>query len=151
MAEMGVMTLLAIAGTTTTAVGTIYSASKQAEALNANARISEDLAAKEREKGRKQEEALRRQGHRLLSTQRAMYGISGIRTEVGSGKEVMEETLREVENDAEVIRAGADAKSIYYLSQAQQMRSQASSTMFSGLLGAAGGLITSYADFKWGE
>ncbi len=133
--------------------GTIYSASKQAEAANANAQISEDRAKKEREAGKRREAQYRRKGERFKSTQRALYAVSGIRLDEGSALDVMKDSAEEIEYDAWAIREGADATAQYYLSQARLDRQQASTVMTTGFIQAGTSLLTGYGQYLggWGS
>ncbi len=140
-----------ILGTVVSAGGSIYSASKQAEAANANAQIAEDRAKKEREAGKRREAQYRRKGERFMSTQRALYAVSGIRMDEGSALDVMKDSVQEIEYDAQAIRAGADATAQYYLSQARLDRQQAGTAMTMGFIQAGTSLLTGYGKYRWGE
>ncbi len=140
-----------ILGTVLSVGGTYYSASKQAEAANANAQIAEDRAKKEREAGKRQEAQYRRKGERFMSTQRALYAVSGIRLDEGSALDVMKDSVQEIEYDAQAIRAGADATAQYYLSQARLDRQQAGAITTMGFIQAGTSLLTGYGKYKWGE
>jgi hypothetical protein len=140
-----------ILGGLVSAGGTIYSASKQAEAASANAQMAEDRAKKEREAAEREEDRFRRQGERFMSRQRALYAVSGIRMDEGSALDVMKDSIQEIELDAMAIRAGAEARSRYYLSQARLDRLKGETALISGAIRAGTSLLNDFSEYRWGN
>ncbi len=148
---MALGTALTIFGIGASAYGTYYSASKQAEAAEFNALAAEDQAKKGREAARVEEDRFRRQGERFMSTQRALYATSGIRMDEGSGLDVITDSALELEMDALAIKAGAEARSNYYLSQARLDRLKGETALISGTVGAGTSLLNDFSELKWGK
>lgn len=96
-------------------------------AENLNARLAKQQA--EYEAAQK-----RRETQRLISSQRAKYGASGVQVEAGSPVAVMSGTAGEGEEDALAILYGGEA-------EASIRKTAAKSKLTSGVLGAGSSLL----------
>lgn len=113
-----------------TAAAQIYQGQQQRRATNINADRAaeiEEQQAKAIEEKTRQEEALHRaSGERLLSTQRALYGKSGVEF-TGTPLLVMADTARQIELDARAIKYGGSIQAAQARNAATLSRTQGSS------------------------
>ena len=111
----------AIAAAAIGAGATVYSADQQRRAGNQqadyNANVAEEEAKAARAKAEYDEKAHRENVRKILATQRALYGKSGVSME-GSPLMVMEDTQKQGELDALAIRYGGDVASARARSEA---------------------------------
>ena len=132
----------------------VYSADAQRRAGNQqadyNAAVAEQDAKAAKAKAEYDEKAHRENVRKILATQRALYGKSGVSME-GSPLLVMEDTQKQGELDALAIRYGGDVASARSRSEANVARMtgrnnayaakagyiQAGSTLLSGAAGAS--------------
>lgn len=92
------ITLIAIAGTVFSTVGAIQQGRAEQKALNYNATIQRQNAEVEIAAAEARAERRRREMDKLVSTQRALAGASGLT--VDSFQDVMAETIMTMETDA---------------------------------------------------
>ncbi|MBW2623976.1 MAG: hypothetical protein JRD68_13795 [Deltaproteobacteria bacterium] len=142
---------LPIIGIGLSAAGTIYSASKQAETAEFNAQLAEEAAQQERERAAREERRYRRQAEGFRSTQQSLYAVSGLRLDEGSPQDVIMDSAMELEMDALAIRAGAEARSLYYQRQAELERRRGSTVLITGAIKAGTSLLSDFSAYKWGE
>lgn len=112
-----------LAATAVSTVGTLKAGEKQQEAYNYNAQVAEETAVQEQKKSAYDEQMHRAEVRRILSTQRALYGKSGVTIE-GSPLLVMEDTAKQGELDALAIRYGGDVAAARARSEASLLRMQ---------------------------
>jgi hypothetical protein len=99
------------------------SASAQKKMADYNAAVAEQGAAAARDKAAYDEAMHREQVRKILSTQRALFGVSGVDM-TGSPLLVMEDTAKKSELDALAIRYGGDVAAARERSQANLSRMQ---------------------------
>ncbi len=148
MCEPATATLLV--ATLVAAGGSVYSGIQQQKAAEASADTAEEAAAATREKAAYDEKMHREKMQKILSSQQAAYGTSGVTTE-GSPLLVMEDTARQGELDALAIRYGGDVEAAQKRSAANLYRMQGNTAMTSGIIGAGSSLLsgaTKYYDNK---
>jgi len=126
-------------------VGTVVSSDAQRRAANTNADIQEQNAAAARAKSSYDEQRHRESVQKMLSTQRALYGKSGVDM-AGSPLLVMEDTAAQGELDALAIRYGGDVASAQQRSAANLSRMQASDYQTAGYLKAGSSLLSGASD-----
>ena len=114
-------TYLAIAAAVAAAAGSAYSADTSRRAGNQqadyNAAVATEDAKAAKAKAEYDEKAHRENVRKILATQRALYGKSGLSME-GSPLMVMEDTQKQGELDALAIRYGGDVASARARSEA---------------------------------
>ena len=140
-----------ILGGLVSAGGTIYSATKQAEAADFNAQLAEETAQQERENAAREESRYHRQSRSFMSTGQSLYAMSGLRLDEGSPRDVLMDSARELEMDALAIKAGAEARSLYYQRQAELERRRGETALVSGMIGAGTSLLSDFSSYPWGE
>lgn len=126
-----------------------------AELADENARLAETAAKDVERQGRIDMERMRERIKLVVGVQRAEYGASGVNVNVGSPQEVLQETIRLGEADAHVVRRnaakqawGLKAQAFSLKMQAQQYRSLARSSMFSGLLAGGAQLFLGLSEIQ---
>ena len=134
-----------IASAVVAAGGTAVSADASRRAANTNADIQEQNAAAARAKSNYDEQRHRESVQKMLSTQRALYGKSGVDMS-GSPLLVMEDTAAQGELDALAIRYGGDVASAQQRSAANLSRMQASDYQTAGYLKAGSSLLSGASD-----
>ncbi len=134
-------TLASVAGTTVSAVSAIAEGRAAKRAAEFNARVAEREAAATKERSAFEEARSRRRTRSFLSTQRALFGASGVNL-AGSPLRVLEETASEGELEALAIRFGGDIASTRALSQAAVSRFAGSQAERAGFLRAGTTLLT---------
>jgi hypothetical protein len=152
---MGYATAAVVAAAVIAAGAGAYSADQQRRAGNQqadyNAAVAEEDAKAAKAKAEYDEKAHRENVRKILATQRALYGKSGLSME-GSPLLVMEDTEKQGELDALAIRYGGDVASARSRSEANLARMtgrnnayaakggyiQAGSTLLSGAASAYG-------------
>lgn len=138
----------ALASSVVSAGGAVYSGQMQKQAADYNAQVSNVNALMAENKAKADEQAHRAMVAKILSSQKALYGKSGLSME-GSPLLVMEDTAIQGELDALTIRYGGDVAAAQARSQANIQRMQGSaartasyitagSTLLSGASQAAG-------------
>ena len=118
---MGYATAAVVAAAVIAAGAGVYSADQQRRAGNQqadyNAAVAEEDAKAAKAKAEYDEKAHRENVRKILATQRALYGKSGLSME-GSPLLVMEDTEKQGELDALAIRYGGDVASARARSEA---------------------------------
>lgn len=93
-------------------------------AANQNAKVAENAAADALQRGAAEEGRHRDRVRRLIGTQRAGIGASGIELESGSPLELVSDTAALGELDALTIRSNAAREAYGYRAQGNDMRNQ---------------------------
>lgn len=119
---------LSTAGRVISSAGSLFSGLSQASALEQNASLARQQAQFDAAQKRRETQS-------LLSTQRARYGASGVRVNVGSPVDFIAETAEQGELDALMTLYGGKAESEIYKSRARQAR-------VGGFLGAGTSLLS---------
>lgn len=117
------------------AAGQIYSASAQSASYRAQAAYADRQSEMTQQKGAYDASQQARQHDRQLANMRGQYLSSGIALS-GSALDVMEDSATQASLDEQAIRYGAQVQSDNYRFQAGLARSNASSAMTGGYLGA---------------
>lgn len=96
-----------------------------------------------------EEEQLERQVSKYMGRQRALAGKSGTVSDSGSNLTVLEETRREADFDAAIIRYNADVGSWAALNQSNLLATQASQASTAGFINAGGTLLGGASKWDW--
>lgn len=116
---------------------------QQAEAVGKyNARIAEQQAASARTAAAADAETKRRQFDRILGTQRARFGASGVIGSEGSSLLVMMQSEEEAALDVARVRYGGAAQAYGLQSEATLQRFQGRQARRQGYLGATSAILT---------
>lgn len=141
----------AIASAVVAAGGAVYSADATRKTANYNADVGEQNALAEADRAKQEELAHRESVRRIISSQRALYGKSGLSME-GSPLLVMEDTAEQGELDSLAIRYGGDVAAARERSGANLSRMQGRQAMTSGYINAGSTLLagasSSYKAYK---
>lgn len=129
------------------AAGTAYSVSESKKASDYNEAVYEQQAAAAKSKAAYDEKLHRERVRRLLSSQRAQYGKSGLEMS-GSALLAQEETAAQGEMDALAIRYGGDVNAARSRSAAVLTKMQGRSAAVSGYSKAGSTLLSGYARYK---
>lgn len=140
---MGVEALIAITALSAIAGagGALYSGAKQQEAADYNAAVAEQGARAAQDKASYDEDIHRERVRKLISTQRALYGKSGVEIS-GSPLLVLEDTAGQGELDALAIRYGGNVNAAQQKSSATLSRMQGSAARTSSYIQAGTSLLT---------
>lgn len=139
---MGLATTLWAAGTAATIGGQLYAAEQAAQAQEYNAQIAEQQAEVERQHANIEAARQRRDTQKLLSTQRARYGASGVAF-TGSPLEVLSETAEDAEYDALLTEWVGRMRGGYYDAEAGMRRRSARSERIGSYIGAGTTFLSS--------
>lgn len=134
---MVIAAISAIAG----AGSAIYSGIKQEEAADYNAAVSEQAARAAKDKASYEEDIHRERVRKLISSQRALYGKSGVDMS-GSPLLTLEDTAGQGELDALAIRYGGNVSAAQNRSAATLSRMQGSAARTSSYIQAGSSLLT---------
>lgn len=137
----GIEIALIGAATAMAAGGAVYAGDQQRKAANMNADIAEQNAIAERNKAAYDENIHRESVRKLLSSQRALYGKSGVDM-TGSPLLVMEDTAGQGELDALAIRYGGDIAAAKQRSSANLSRMQGKSAQTASYFQAGSTLLS---------
>jgi len=119
-----------------------YSAGENAaEEADYNAKVAEQNALAEKDKASYDENIHRDNVRKLLSTQRALYGKSGVDM-TGSPLLVMEDTAAKSEIDALAIRHGGDIAAAQQRSAATLSKMRGKNAQTAGYIGAGSSLLS---------
>lgn len=129
------------------AAGTAYSGEQQRKAASVNADIAQQNAIAAQQKAAFDEERHRDQLKKLMSSQRSLYGKSGVDMS-GSPLLVMEDTAAEGELDALAIRYGGNVEAAQQRSAANLYRMQGGAAATSGYIQAGSTLLQGAANVK---
>ncbi len=131
------------------AAGTIMSTDAQRKATNYNADVADANAKAAEDKAAFDERAHRENVKKILASQRALYGKSGLSVE-GSPLLVMEDTTQQGEMDALAIRYGGDVAAAQQRSSANLFKMQGKNIQTAGYFSAGstllGGAATAYGN-----
>ena len=126
---------LALIGGGISAIGQISSASAQSASYKTQAEYADRQAQMAAQKGAYDASQQARQNDRQLASMRGQYLSSGIALS-GSALETLQDSATQASLDEQAIRYGAQVQSDNYRFQAGLARSNASSAMTGGFLGA---------------
>lgn len=144
---MGDPVTIALVATAVSSAGQLYSGYQQSKAASYNAKVQEQAAVAAEQKAEYDETAHRQRVQSILSSQRALYGKSGVEL-TGSPLLVLEDTAKQGEMDALAIRYGGDVEAAQQRSGAALSKMQSSSALTSGVLGAGSSLLSGYSKYK---
>lgn len=133
---------LTAVGTGFQVISAVAQGQSQASMAEYNAKVAEAQAAQVREAAAFEERRSRDSARRFLSTQRALYGASGVTVEEGSPLLVMADTAAESELDALAIRYSGSVEAARAQSQAALDRMSAQTYRQAGYLDAGASLLT---------
>ena len=123
-----------------------YSQVRQGQTAEAtgryNARVAETQAVSARQAAAADAETKRRQMDRVLGTQRARYGASGVIGSEGSPLLVMMQSEEEAALDVARVRAGGEAQAYGLESEARLSKFRGRQAKRQGYLGATGSMLT---------
>lgn len=142
-------TTLAIIGLVSAAAsagGAVYSGVKQAEAEEYNAKVRDQAALAAQDKAAYEEGIHRDKVKRLISSQRALYGKSGVDL-AGSPLLTLEDTAGQGEIDALAIRHGGNVEAAQQRSAATLSRMQGKSTRNASYIQAGTSLLSGAAKY----
>ena len=130
----------AVASALASAGGAVYSGIEQKKAADYNADVADANAKAAEDKAAYDEKMHRESVRKILASQRALYGKSGISTE-GSPLLVMEDSAIAGEMDALAIRYGGDIAAAQQRSSANLLRMQGKQARTAGYIGAGSTLL----------
>ena len=144
--ECGYITAAVIAASVLSAAVTAYSSYAQGQAASQaaryNARVAEQQAESARQAAAADAETRRRQLDRVLGTQRARYGASGVIPSEGSPLLVMMESEEEAALDVARVRHGGAAAAHGLGLESSILRRQARQASRAGFLSGTSALLT---------
>lgn len=120
--------------------GAVYSADASRRTANYNADVMAQEALAAKDKAAYDEKMHREHVKKVLSTQRALYGDTGLSNE-GTSLMVMEESVKQGEMDALVIKYGGDIAAAKARSQGNLFRMQGRQSQTAGYIGAGSTLL----------
>lgn len=129
--------ITSLAGTAVSAYGTYQGGQDKKKAYEYNARVAQAEGAMARQRAEREEEVHRSKLRRLMGTQRALFAAAGVEIGTGTPLEVMLDTVREGEKEAQYIKWGGETEETRYLNEAQLQRMYGESA---GRAGTIGGL-----------
>lgn len=145
-------TALIVFSTLFTAGSALYQGQQAKKQADYNASVAEADAAAAKQKAEYDEKMHRERVRRLLSSQRAAYGKSGVDL-AGSPLLMLQDTAKEGELDALAIRYGGDVEASRNRSEANLLRMQGRAARTSGYLQAGGTLLSggakAYGRYKY--
>jgi Flp pilus assembly protein TadB len=134
--------VVAAVGAGTSAYSSIKQGEAQKEAAEENAKIAEANARAAQEKAAYDEEMHRERVKKILKSQRALYGASGVDME-GTPMIVQADTMEQGELDALAIRRGGDVAAAEQRSMARLYKMQGKSALKQGYYSAGSSLLGS--------
>ena len=134
-------TYVLIALAAAAAAGTAYSADASRRSANISADIAADDARAAQMKARFEEDAHRQRVKKIISSQRALYGASGVSME-GSPLLVMEDTAAQGELDALAIRYGGEIESARKRSESSLLKMRARDIQTAGYISTGSSLLS---------
>lgn len=137
---------VSLAATGIQAISSIKQGEAGAEAAEFNARTAEENAILEARKGAEDERQFRISAAKELGDIRAGYAASGVASE-GSALDVLEESAKNMELDAQKIKYNSATKVRALNQEAKLSRMRGASSITSGYLGAAGSALKGTAEF----
>lgn len=134
---------LGILGGVVSAVGSLASASAQANAAKFNAAVARDNRLAVLDQTSAEVEDKRKKNRQLLGAMRAAYGANGLEMS-GSPLDVVSDTTAEMEYDVAKMRYVGKMKAVGYANQAKLFDMEAKSAKTAGFIGAASGLLGAF-------
>lgn len=138
---MGMETAALAIATVVAAAGTAYSAYSASETASYNAKVAEASAKAAQDKAAYDEALHRERVRKLLSSQQAAYGASGVQGSSGSPLLTELDTTRQGELDALAIRYGGAIESAQAMNRAAGYRSEGQSALTGGMISAGSSLL----------
>ena len=138
---MAIETILYVGAAVVAAGSAVYQGVQANKEAKYNAQIREQDAIAAKNKAAYDETMHRDRVRKLLSSQKALYGRSGVSL-LGSPELVMEETAAQGELDALAIRYGGDVEASRNRSEATLSRMRGKSASTSGYASAGSSLLT---------
>jgi len=132
--------VVAAAAAGTTAYSQVQQGKAQEKAAEENVKIAEANAKAQQEKAAYDEEVHRERVKKILKSQRALYGASGVDME-GSPMMVQADTMEQGELDALAIRRGGDVAAAEQRSMARLYKMQGKAALKQGYYSAGGSLL----------
>lgn len=145
-----ILPYLAAAGAAVGAVGAVTAAQNQSDAEKYNAGIAEQNAKTAQVEGNQQEEQLRQRARQAIGRQLAATSESGTGLS-GTNLDLLNSSIYNMHADVANLRYETALKASGLNAQASLDRSQASSTMASGYLSAAGRLLSASGSYTGGK
>lgn len=149
---MGIGTGLQALGTGMSAFGQYQAGKQQQTAMNYNAAVSEQQAEIIERSGELEAYKLKKSGESFKSSQRAMYGASGVKGTSGSALEVLADTAAMIELDIATTKYNTAVGAMQARSQAamqrwegQQAKKAWTMAAWTTLIGGAGKIAGNYA------
>lgn len=131
-----------IAGAVITAVGAIQQGQAQKQQSKANARLLELQARRTRELARINEQRQRRDSSRLMGTQRVRFAVSGVNASTGTAALVQQQSARDAEFEALLIRAQGETEASLLEMEAAATRKKGNNQLIGGIFSGAGSALT---------
>ena len=120
-----------------------YSAAKdQADAYKTNSANAQREAAYQQKRTQYLLEQHRTETEKLKGYQKTGFSKAGVKSDTGTPMDVLKDTAKLAEIDANIIRYGGELNKTNALSEAKMYRSAASSTQTAGWLNAGATLLT---------
>jgi len=124
------------------AYGSYSAAQDEADAYGSNAAIARREAAYQKKRTKYMLKQHANETKKLKGFQKTGYVKSGVRSDTGTPLDVLKDTERLAEIDANIIRYGGDLQASNALTEAKTYRSAASSAQTAGWLNAGSTLLT---------
>lgn len=134
---------LGILGGVVSAVGSLASASAQANAAKFNAQVAKQNRVAVLEQTFTEVEDQRAKNRKMLGAMRAAYGANGLEMN-GSPLDVVSDTTTEMEYDVAKTKYIGKMKAVGYANQAKLYEAEAKSAKTAGFIGAASGLLGAF-------
>ena len=140
------ISIISIIGVAVSAVGSVVSGIQQSQAASYNAAVANQNAMIARNNAEYQAKQQERAARIRIGAAEANYGASGITTE-GSPLDVLEESARNAELDAQVIKYQGQIRAAGYMDQAALDSARADSALEGGVFGAVGAVGKGASNF----
>lgn len=145
--------VIEIINTITETGGQISAGVSESQAAEENKERAEALAVATTRRSAYEAELKRREGRRLVSTQKTRYAKAGVQPE-GSPLAVMAQTMTDIEKDAMMIEEEGRVEAGGYRHEASLYKRQATQSLWGGIAKGGGSLLTSAAGWlkpknKW--
>jgi hypothetical protein len=137
---------VAVAGAAVSAYAAYESGQQQAAAARYNRKVAQNQATSAQDQGELAAERERERNRRLLASQRAAYGASGVITTEGSPLLVQMDSAREAVRSEQLLRYNADLAETGFRSQATLQGFYARSAERAGAIGAGASLLSGLAN-----
>lgn len=134
-----------IAGAVIAAAGAIQQGQAQKQQSKANARLLDLQAKRTRELARIKEQRQRRDSSRLMGMQRAGFAAGGVNASTGTAALVQQQTARDAEFEALLIRAQGETEASLLEMEAAATRKKGNNQFIGGLFSGGGSLLTGAA------